>query len=467
MAQEAYFKFSTIYIDSDSDWISIPTYGGTWHDNYNDYYKDYTFDIYNNVYQTARAQMGSITGRGGYYYAVPAATPGVIWRIYFEGESVGPNAIHKKIVADNQQQIGKYLETVTAEYGTYPSDGLHTDGFWYRMVRMKRQKTDSRIAIKDTYSVSNGTDSNAGYNPILPLRYKGGGPGIEQTRNPYFAFDLTGINPTDVLEAKLWLYIESGNDPIGVTGGYDYEIDAVVAGVANTWDENGVTYSSPPEVLYRRPYYEIDHIPLGNTGWVTINVEDIIESGCSAIHIAWSGPYLDTGNDPYGIGMDFASRHLPGKEPFLRITYLEANNAPTLVMKKSDSTVITDGSAFEIPYDTDFIVKFTPNDADTGDTIQYRIFVNGVEKVPFTSATKNVELSYTVLKTDLMIGYNTIKIEVRDSKYESTVQQFALTMTADSPIDWSSLSHLKFNSYAKNTISLAELINHIKLEDFN
>lgn len=140
---------------------------------------------------------------------------------------------------------------------------------------------------------------------------------------------------------------------------------------------------------------------------------------------------------------------------------LQQNSPPTLTMKKADGTTITNGQSIAIPYNTDFVVKLTPNDPDASDTIQYTILVNNITKVPYTNATKGTEISYTVSKSDLAVGFNSVTIKVKDSKNAETVQTFSLTIQPQAPIDWTCLSNMKWSGYNASTISLSELINYI------
>lgn len=66
------------------------------------------------------------------------------------------------------------------------------------------------------------------------------------------------------------------------------------------------------------------------------------------------------------------------------------------------------------------------SDADSGDTVRYRILVNGAVKVNWTAfAAPPIDVDYTVPQQDVIVGaQNTVRLEVQDNLGEVTVADF-------------------------------------------
>jgi len=107
-------------------------------------------------------------------------------------------------------------------------------------------------AIADAY-VTGGASASTNYGTSTGLVVKNSGVNNSYTRETYLKFDMHGVVPTNLANAKLKLYGSASAGAASVTW-------SVFRVTDNTWTETGITYANKPAVSVR-----LDSIP-GNTG---------------------------------------------------------------------------------------------------------------------------------------------------------------------------------------------------------
>jgi hypothetical protein len=142
------------------------------------------------------------------------------------------------------------------------------------------------------------------------------------------------------------------------------------------------------------------------------------------------------------------------------IDYID-NLIPIITVSKVDSTPLYEDQSTTINRNVSFPFSFTANDEDVDDTIEHRIKVNNITKVPYSAINKLQKYNYTVHPSDLIYGQNVVELSVRDDKGGEKIFKHYLHVVAEFPVDSSCLANMRFNNYTKTTISLAELVNHI------
>jgi hypothetical protein len=155
------------------------------------------------------------------------------------------------------------------------------------------------------------------------------------------------------------------------------------------------------------------------------------------------------------------------------------NNAyPTLVVKNTNDVAITNNQSILLSSTDDYLLKITPNDTDTDQTIQYSIIIRGITYVAYTTCTKNVQITYSIPYADLMLGNNVVQVKVKDSKNAITTLSFTLKNGVPEALDFrnvktilnsfgytntgfSCLNDLKPTGYSKTVLSMSDILNSL------
>lgn len=127
----------------------------------------------------------------------------------------------------------------------------------------------------------------------------------------------------------------------------------------------------------------------------------------------------------------------------------------------NNNQVLSEGTLITIPRNKDVAINILANDIDAADTLQYAVMRNTTYIQNYTSISKNVQITYTIPYSSLLIGNNPIAIKVKDSSGGETVINFTIYVNANLPLGYSCLNDLKPYGYSKSTISLSEIINYL------
>jgi hypothetical protein len=154
------------------------------------------------------------------------------------------------------------------------------------------------------------------------------------------------------------------------------------------------------------------------------------------------------------------------------------NNTPTIVVKDSSNNVINNNQIIPLTNENDYIFNFTPNDADTADTLQYSVSLGSVVLTAYTPCTKNLPVSYTITFADLVRGNNVITLKVKDNKNAERVFVFTLRNKVTDALSYRTvlqilqslgytntqyrcLNDLKPTGYSKTVLSMSDIISSI------
>jgi hypothetical protein len=154
------------------------------------------------------------------------------------------------------------------------------------------------------------------------------------------------------------------------------------------------------------------------------------------------------------------------------------NTFPTVTVKNSNDIAITNNQSILLSNMDNFLIKITPNDVDSTDTIQYSIIIRDIIYVPYTTCTKNIQIIYSIPYADLMLGNNVVQVKVKDSKGAITTLSFTLKNGVPEALDfrnvltilnsfgytntgYTCLNDLKPTGYSKTTLSMSDILNSL------
>lgn len=122
----------------------------------------------------------------------------------------------------------------------------------------------------------------------------------------------------------------------------------------------------------------------------------------------------------------------------------------------NDQAIVENSLIDSLP-DTDHTAVVVMDDKDATLTLK----VNNLPVQTIDNATRNTPHTLLIEGSKLIAGQNTVAIVVEDEEGASTSFNYSVVVNANTPVSDKCLAHMKFQGYAKSTVSYAELVNHL------
>ncbi|SHK94135.1 Ig-like domain-containing protein, partial [Desulforamulus aeronauticus] len=100
------------------------------------------------------------------------------------------------------------------------------------------------------------------------------------------------------------------------------------------------------------------------------------------------------------------------------------NKAPTcLLFSPATNQTLAEGQVIVVT-ENRFTVRITPDDANTGDALQYKIIQSGITKVDWKNCSRSIAFDCTF--TDVLLGNNVCQVMVRDDRGGQVTRTFTV-----------------------------------------
>lgn len=150
---------------------------------------------------------------------------------------------HLKDSVSGVQQKGSYIGTITADYGAYPSDGVHTDGYWY----VVKGQVNSAPTIPGVFTQPTG-DLAIGDSKVISW-----GTSTDAENNlQYYALEVSINGGTWTLVNNM-IQSTSYSYTIPTANTIKFRVKAVdVPGLSSTYRESGVFTVTKPKYYWSK-----------------------------------------------------------------------------------------------------------------------------------------------------------------------------------------------------------------------
>lgn len=154
--------------------------------------------------------------------------------------------------------------------------------------------------------------------------------------------------------------------------------------------------------------YQLGYTYFENNTWNNRNIyDDFLYSPSTLYDPTFSGKF-DT-IPPFVYEDRFAS----GANTGYMGAYI-VNTMPILTLKDSQNQIIANNQIIKISEKQQFDLNIVANDVDTSDTLQYSVYLRGNIYKSWTAISKNQNIQFSILFTDLLIGNNMLEVRVKD-----------------------------------------------------
>ncbi|WP_273485213.1 Ig-like domain-containing protein [Desulforamulus ruminis] len=220
-------------------------------------------------------------------------------------------------------------------------------------------------------------------------------------------WDVAADNISQGSYSNIVVTADDGNGGVATTTmGYTLTVDRTVPVISLSGVANGQTYQNSVS-----PTFSATDAGGSGLASVTATLNGLAYTSGTTITSGGSKTLVVTAVDKAGNQAQQTVNFTVNKAPFMVLFSPAANQT------------LAEGQAVSVAEDR-FTLRVTPGDADTGDTLQYKMIQGEVTKVDWTACTGGTAFEYTF--AGLLLGNNVCQVLVKDNKGGQAVRSFTL-----------------------------------------